>query len=339
MLVRQAIEQDRDKWDEIVTSSGSRAFLQSWAWGEMRRKLGACWRLVFEEAGELKAVALVLRREMPIGRSWLYVPGGPVFSKLSGKASNVYEGLLELAKKEGAVFVRVDSFIPEGKSSLVGSGWRKSEREVQPRHTLILDLQESEEKLLANMHHKTRYNIRLAQRKGVEVRFSRELRDIEEFLRLSKDVKERGSFHFHPHDYYRAMLEALAPAGMLELAVAELDGVVLAVYLLVTFGDMVTYAHGATSSAKRDVMAPHLLMWESIRRAKSGGAKHFDFFGVAPPFAQATGGKPHAWSGITRFKEGFGGRREDYAGAYDYVLQPGMYALFNLARRVRGVLR
>ncbi|MFH1354195.1 MAG: peptidoglycan bridge formation glycyltransferase FemA/FemB family protein [bacterium] len=327
MLNDQINDGERERWDKFILSSKFPSFLQSWAWGEMQNRLGiAYWRLVVGEAGELKAVALVTRHEMPLGRCWLYVPRGDPSDLLREK-------LLELAKNEKAVFVRVDPPVPEISRLEDRFSFRKSEKEVQPRHTLVLDLAE-EEKLLAGMHHKTRYNIRLAERKGVTVRFSKEHKDVKEFLRLSKDVMERGNFHFHPDDYYRTMLDVLAPAGMLELAVAEYDGVVLGVFLLIRYGTTVTYAHGATSSTLREIMAPHLLMWESIKRAKQQGAKHFDFFGVAPPGS----GKSHPWSGVTRFKKGFGGRRENYAGAYDYVLQPGMYALFNLARRARGVL-
>jgi len=214
-------------------------------------------------------------------------------------------------------------------------GWQKADHDVQPAHTLVMDLDKGEEELLAEMRPKTRYNIKLAERRGVRVRFSADERDMETFLKLAQDVAVRSPFRYHLPEHYRAMLKVLAPAGMLTLAVAEYGGRSLVVHILVKFGDTVAYVHGASGSGERNVMAPHLLIWESIKRAKRQGAAIFDFFGAAPPGA----GVDHPWAGITRFKEGFGGRRESYAGAYDYVLQPGMYTALNLARRAWGVLR
>ncbi len=355
---------DENMWDSFVISSGG-SFLQSWAWGEFQKKVGfSCWRLTEEENGRIQAAALAVRRELPFGWRWLYVPRGLAVARLrqlpeegggSARKSRplpLQEGesrahlpayklinqLLELAEGEKAVFVRMDPLWPEASGAetfLSGSGWRKSEWEVQPRHTMVLSLDKPEGELLAAMHSKTRYNVGLAFRRGVRVVFSRDPKYVNDFLRLSKEVTSRGGFHFHPDDYYRTMLEVLGPEGVLELAAAEQGGEVLAVYFLISYGGTVTYAHGATSSNKREVMASHLLMWEAIRRARERGAARFDFFGAAP----AGAGAGHPWAGITRFKEGFGGRREDYLGAYDYVRQPGMYAVFNLARRARGVLR
>ena len=334
MTVRLVNNNDREWWDNFVIDSPYDSFLQSWAWGELQGELGVpYWRLVAEEAGELRAVALVVRREVLWGWCWLYMPRGPVFSelskvsKLSSKEGSVLQGeLLELAKNEGAVFVRTEP------AAVPRVGWQKADHDVQPAHTLVVDLTKGEEELLAGMHAKTRYNIRLAERRGVRVRFSADEKDLGTFLELAQDVATRSPFRYHGPEHYRAMLKVLAPAGMLTLAVAEYGGRPLAVYILVKFGNTVAYVHGASGSGARNVMAPHLLMWESIRRAKQGGAKHFDFFGVAPPGA----GPDHPWAGITRFKEGFGGRRENYAGAYDLVRQPGRYAAFNLARRARG---
>lgn len=131
------------------------------------------------------------------------------------------------------------------------------------------------------------------------------------------------------------MLAVLGSAGILEIGVAEQKKHQLAVHLLFRFGNTTTYAHGASSSRSRELMGPHLLQWESIRRAKQMGSSGYDFFGVAP----ADAGKDHPWAGITRFKEGFGGERVDYVGACDIVLQSMWYWLYNTARRTKQSLR
>ena len=128
--------------------------------------------------------------------------------------------------------------------------------------------------------------------------------------------------------------------GFAELALAEYAGEVLAAHIVISFGETATYVHGASSSKSREVMAPHLLQWKTIKRAQEKGFKKYDFFGVAPHSAKASRGTDasHPWAGITRFKLGFGGRREDYIGAYDLVLHDGMYHIFNAARRLRHLL-
>lgn len=294
-------------------------FLQSREWEKMQKSLGVkTWWLE-----ERNATALVLKRKLPLGRSWLYIPRGP----MGQMSPELEKKLIEIGEQENSIFVRIDPPIQTPYSA----PWRKAEREVQPRNTLILDLTKSEEELLADMHQKTRYNIRLAQKKGVQVRFSKDVADVEHFLKLSKDVSERTAFSYHPDEYYQAM----AGLNFTELALAEYQGQVLAAHIIISFGDTVTYVHGASSSQQREVMAPHLLQWETLRRAKEKGYAKYDFFGVAPENADEN----HPWAGVTRFKLGIGGQRVDYIGAYDLVLNETMYHMFNAARRLKSFLR
>jgi len=339
----------------------------------MQEEAGAkFWRIV---VGDFDAVALVVRRDLPLNRSWLYVPRGPVMTssgpptggptspskgevpllakerstpQAAGEVWAVLEEhLTQLAHEENAMFIRIDPMWQEWPHFAKASrgAFRKAEREVQPRHTLKLNLTLSEEELLAQMHAKTRYNIRLAERKGVTVRFSKDEKDLQHFLRLAKEVAERAPISFHPDEYYREMLKVLggrpvksagADHGVAraEIALAKHEGDVLAVNIIIYAGDTVTYAHGASSQAKKSLMAPHLLQWESIKKARQEGFKEYDFFGVKAPDV----GEEDTWSGITRFKEGFGGYRESYIGAYDMVLEGGLYRAFNVARRIRGFI-
>jgi len=342
MQVRLAAEEDKEKWDKLVVESSAGSFMQSWAWGDMQAKFGLpIWRLVVEDEDELIGVALVLQREVSFGRSWLYIPRGPVFNGDPKVWRLLNDKLREIGEGRKAIFMRADPSIPHANGNdvlMIQGGWQKCEREVQPRHTLVLDLSLSEEDLLAGMHAKTRYNVRLAERKGVGVRFSSEKKDMDGFLKLTREVQGRGHFHFHPDKYYRVMREVLGKEGTMEMAVAEYEGEVIVVHLLISFGDVMTYVHGASGSVKREMMAPHLLQWESIKRAKSKGMERYDFFGVAPE----RGGeidKAHPWAGITRFKLGFGGEQVNYIGAYDLILDPTFYAIYNVARRMKGALR
>lgn len=330
-MMRLAIEQDQHAWDAFVKQANDGSFLQSWQWGELQKKLSIpFWRIIFEHNGQWNAVALVIKRNISFGKSWLYVPKGPLLDNESPELwQEVENALHELAQKEKALFIRIDPEWTDKKHSL--AKWKKSAREVQPQHTLLLDLKKSEEELLAAMHHKTRYNIRLAQKKGVTVRFSSEAVDLKHFLRLTQDVNERSSFKFHPAKYYRALLETLGTAGHMEIALAEYAHEVLAAHLIINFNTTSTYAHGASSSKARSVMAPHLLQWETIQRAKQKGVQGYDFYGVSAPDAPEN----HSWHGITRFKEGFGGQRRAYIGAHDLVLEPFWYWAYNTMHRLR----
>lgn len=336
MNVAEAIQSEANRWDNFVSSSPYGSFLQSWAWGEMHRELGGiCWRLIIEHNGSIVAVALVLKRTLRLGYSWLYIPRGPVFASgiSSDDQAHVWELLEEkvssLAKETGAFFVRIDPLWDTTINEyFISSNWKKSPREVQPMHTLILPLSPTEDVLQSNMHPKTRYNIKVAQRKGVTVTYSTDVKDIDLFLQASRQVTKRSGFSYHPDEYYRTMIEVLGKHGMAELAIAKADDEVLAVHIMLYANGVATYAHGASVPDKRSYMAPALLYWNTIQRAKEKGMNYYDFFGIAPEGADST----HPWAGITRMKLGFSGHRVTYVGAYDFVLNDAMYAGFGLMR-------
>lgn len=329
-------------WNDVVLHSPYGSFLQAWQWGEAYRRLGTSVSRLMTPSGPGAVVAQVLQREVGWGRAWWYVPHGPVIGSVDALAEAagrdqwelLLAAVIERAEQAGVMFVRIEPRWPSGgRPVLLPSDWRRAERSVQPIHTLVVDVTRSEEELMAAFHQKARYNVRLAQRRGVTVRFTQEVQAVATFLDLASEVARRGSFRYHPAAYYQAMHAVLTPASMMHLAVAEYAGQALAVNMLVTFGDRVTYAHGASGSARRDLMAPHLLQWESMRWAKARGYHWYDLFGVAPRTTRSA----HPWAGITQFKTGFDGQRESYVGAYDYVLNPTLYTLFTLARRVRGL--
>lgn len=334
---------DHKAWNNFVLSAPDSTFLHSWEWGQLQEYLHVpYWRLSIEQEGKVQVVVLVIKRELPLGRSWLYIPRGPVFSAglTAAERSELWPQLEQqvhdLAIKQRALFVRLDpAWNPDRAHELTTRGWAKAEREVQPRDTLIVDLNQSEEDLLRTMHAKTRYNIKVARKHNVQVRFTTEAAGIETFLRLAREVQGRAGFHYHPDSYYRAMHAVLSAAGQLEVALAEAEHTPLAAHLLISFGDTVTYAHGASSSAQRKLMAPQLLQWESMKRAQAAGKAHYDFFGVAPAEADSA----HPWAGITRFKEGFGGRREHYVGTFDLILDRVGYLGFTVARRLHKLWR
>lgn len=296
-------------------------FLQSWQWGEFQRALGR-EVLRFREDG---AMAQMIRMRLPFGKSYWYCPRGPL---------GALPSLAEDAEMKKAMFLRVEPAASPGAGAV-------KVRDVQPGQTLIVDLAPEREAIMAAMHEKWRYNIRLAERKGVRVYVAGE-RDpgaLEVFWGLLEETTERDKFRAHDKEYYRSMLEALAgdPAkdgGMrpvARLVFAEHDGRVLAANLMVYFGGTATYLHGASSRARRELMAPQLLHWTAMLDAKAWGYRAYDFWGVAPE-----GAENHPWAGVTRFKRGFGGTYVAYPGTYDLPIDRTWYRLYAFAQKARG---
>lgn len=338
MHASEAIRSEAARWDAFVAASPLRSFMQTWSWGELQEHThNPYWRIVIEDNGKIVAVALVMERSLTLGYSWLYIPRGPLF--LEGLSNSekesawiaLEEKLKSLADECGSFFIRIDPLFAE----LSRPGWRKSSREVQPQHSLVLNLAPSEEELLAHMHPKTRYNVRVAERKGVTVRFSSSVDDVHAFLESAKTVTQRSGFSYHPDEYYCGIMESLGKNSMAELAIADLDGKAIAVHLMIYADGIATYAHGASMNEYRSAMAPALLYWKTILRAKEKEMNEYDFFGIAPEDALSD----HSWAGITRMKTGFGGKRVSYCGAYDLVLNEALYTMFNVTRKAKSFLK
>ncbi len=178
------------------------------------------------------------------------------------------------------------------------------------------------------MHPKTRYNIRLAQRKGVVVRIGEDV-DIERVWVIFKETAIRDGFRLHPKSHYERMLQTLqGPKGPRAfLATAEFNGTVLAANLLVDYGSVRTYLHGASSDQLRALMAPYVLHWELMLDARERRMKTYDWWGIA-----AEDGSQPEWTGLTRFKKGFGGEEISYPGTFDLPLQPFAYRGYKILR-------
>jgi len=311
-------------WNEAVLKLGG-GFLQAWQWGEFQRALGREVLRLREDG----AMAQMIRMRLPFGKSFWYSPRGPLGHLPSlAMDQDVAKGL----------FIRCEP-VP-GPVERIFAGAKKT-HDVQPGQTLIVDLAQAPETILAAMHEKWRYNIRLAERKGVRVYVAGE-RDpgaLEVFWNLLEETTERDGFRAHDKEYYRSMLEAFAgdPAtdGKLRpvarLVFAEHDGRVLAANFMMYFGDTATYLHGASSRARRELMAPQLLHWNAMLDAKAWGYRGYDFWGVAPE-----GAEDHSWAGITRFKRGFGGKYVAYPGTYDAPLDRFWYGLYATVQKLRG---
>ncbi|NQV13251.1 MAG: peptidoglycan bridge formation glycyltransferase FemA/FemB family protein [Parcubacteria group bacterium] len=320
---------DKDVWDSFILKHHAH-LLQSWRWGEFQEKCGRqVWRLAVVDNNEFLAVAQVIKYNLPLGKSYLYCPRGSMGDLASQPADYqlLFDKIKEIARREKAVFLRIDPEIGD-----IGTwkkiGFKSAKKQTQPKDTLFLDLTKSEEELLAGMHHKARYNIRLAGRKGVAIRQSVDTGDVDKFYALMEATTERDKFSAHPREYYRQQVEILGKNDLVELFLAEYKGEVIAAAIISFLGGRAIYLHGASSYEHRRLMAPHLLQWEAIKEAKKRGLQYYDFGGIAPADAD----KNHPWSGITRFKQGFSGEEKNWVGALELAYQPGWYWGYNFLR-------
>lgn len=307
--------------------------------------------------------------ELPVVGAYLYVPRGPIVreEETGDKEQEISKGVRALvakARSAGAKWIRVEPETEDLLDSMrrsCGERIVKAPHDVQPRETFVVDVSKGEGELLAGMKSKTRYNIRLAEKKGVQVTVSRDGEYRDAFIGLVRGTALRKGLVPHPEAYYRRMLDAfLGDAGA--LFVASHEGDILGINLVVRHGDTATYLHGGSSTAKREHMAPFLLQWAAMRDARNAGCAWYDFGGVKTEHKmqdagcrmQKSGdkkrnddGKNHAslimhhvsddWSGITRFKTGFSPATvpKRTPGSYDIVLDRRAYRTYDMLRLVR----
>lgn len=265
---------------------------------------------------------------LPIAGKYWYIPRGPVL--IGGQAlewCSEWTRILTEAKKRGVAWVRIE---PKNDAELATvRTWsgvcaiKKSPHDMQPREILVADISGSEADIFARMKPKTRYNIRLAEKRGVELVSDRSEAALGEFLRMNRETAKRNRISMHPDRHYRALLESFPP-DKLELFTARHDGKIFAAILVAFFGDTATYLHGASSDDDRSLMSPYFLQWCAVRAARHRGCVRYDFGGV-----DTIGSAPNL-SGVTRFKQGFAKNVNaiQYPGSYDIVLIPSRYRLY-----------
>lgn len=346
---------DREKFNDFVASSPYGDVLQTWEWGDLKAETG--WKplrvAVVDSQGRYQATASILARSLPVrGRSIFYAPRGPILAD-PGR-TDVFQCLLagigRLAREHGAVLLKVDPPVPadEGHADgwrrlLTGYGFRHVSRgrgfeSTQPRFVMVLDLEPGLDQLLANCDPKTRYNIRLAARKGVTVRRATAPEDLRTFYRLLEITAARDGFGIRDFSYFEGIRRHLMTRGLAALFLAEYQGQALAGAINFQFGPRTWYVYGASANEHRGVMPNHALQWGLITQARETGSRLYDFRGVSGNLDPQD-----PLYGLYRFKKGFDARLVEYIGEYDRPYQTLFYHLWffgePLYRRLRSRLR
>ncbi|HJR78830.1 MAG TPA: peptidoglycan bridge formation glycyltransferase FemA/FemB family protein [Anaerolineales bacterium] len=270
----------------------------------------------------------ILFRKLPLGFTIGYIPKPAFNVQQSAFDRELWLEIDSACKKNRAIFLKLepdlwhDSLLPDGE----GLGVRVSPHNIQPPRTIIVDIKGSEEEILARMKQKTRYNIRLAERKGVT---SRGWDDIESFHKMMFLTGERDGFGVHSREYYQCAYDLLHPKQMGELLLAEYEGKPLAALFIARNGNRAYYLYGASTDEERNRMPTYLLQWEAMKWAKAHGCEEYDLWGVPDEEEVALEANFETrhdglW-GVYRFKRGFGGQLKRAVQAMDKVYNPLLY--------------
>lgn len=315
-------------WDRFLESVPEAGFMQASWWADFRGAAGfGHFGLTLKQHGTIVGGAMVLKFSYAPQSCFYYIPEGPVLPHESAIAGEVFEAILadieshRRADTETVSHLRIE---PRWEARpAFASGFRSApggDRCTEPRRSLLVDLRLPESAILAQMKPKGRYNIRVAERHGVAVIEDTSVEGIDDFCRIYEDMTARQRIEAKPPEYFEDLLTVLVSAGKGSMFFAEYQRQRIAAAVVVYFGGRATYFYGASLDAHRNVMAPYLLHFEIMRRAKAIGCEWYDLWGIAPP------NEPdHRWTNITTFKRKFGGREIDLVPTLDYVYDPAAY--------------
>ncbi len=316
---------DKNSWNREIARHPS--FLQSWQWGELQKKIG---RRVFRiNASGLLASAI--EQKLPLGKTYLYAPHGPV---ICGASASSWTDLIKEAKSMGGgncVFFRVEplarEFLGEPVEKILKEAGFRETKAVQPKTTLVISLGKDEKTMLEEMEHDTRYSIRAAEKRGVEIEFyegKERDKSFGIFWEIFSETNRRHGLKAYPKPYYEEVARIEGECYS-KIAVAKADGKAVSAAMFAYFGGRAFYLFAGSLAGYGKFNAPTYLLWQAIRDAKKSGFEYFDFWGISH--------ENENWAKITAFKKSFGGTEITSPGTWDYVFNKPFYFAYNLSKR------
>lgn len=314
-----------EEWDDFVIRNEGN-FLQSFEWGNLQETiLKKVFRLEVKSLGQVLLQAQVIKEKI-LFKNYFYIPYGPVFGLRNSLEDNFQSLKLflkevkKLAKKEKAVFLRVEPIFPL--PDFGEFNFQDAPKRIQPKKTLILNLEKSEGDLLKSFKKRTRYNIKLAEKRGVLVDIKDDYSD--DFYKLLKKTKERQEFRSYPEEYYKELLKIKGERLAARLFLAKFEKRPVAATLTVSFGERITTLHSGFDYQYRELKAPYLLRWRIAQQAKKDGLEECDFWGI----------NEEKWPGVTRLKKSFRGRELEYGSGKDIIFDDGWYRAYKVMRKI-----
>lgn len=327
--------ENKDLWERELMGTDEKTFLDSWNWGEFNKSMGNyIKRLAVIDNNQIKLLALIIGIKAKRGK-FLFVPHGPII--LDKQISlNQKEELLKIlinnlkniAQKERFDFIRIAPIIKndsENQKIFNDLGFRKAPIHIHPEVTWVLNIQADENTLLDNMRKTTRYLIRKAQKEGVKVEQSTNINDIQIFDNLYSETVQRHHFVPFSIDYLKKEFQSFIKDNQIRIFLAKYNEEVLASAMIIFWQGVAFYHQGASSNKYPKIPAAYLLQWEAIKEAKKRGCTKYNFWGIVPQIKtiddlKKPSIKKHPWWGLSLFKIGFGGKREEYLKTQDLPL-------------------
>ncbi|MBN1310067.1 MAG: peptidoglycan bridge formation glycyltransferase FemA/FemB family protein [Anaerolineae bacterium] len=343
MLIHPSNVIDRAIWNTTLAQMPYAHVLQTWEWGDFKAATTG-WvpeRIAYMHQSSVVAMAQILTRQIGPFKM-MYVPKGPAldYTDPSLRAA-VLDDLKRHVHQQDAIFLKIDPDVVTGvgvpgapdafddptglqiAAEWQAAGLRLSHDQVQFRNSIVIDLRRSEDELMAAMKQKTRYNVRLADKRGVATRLGT-LDDLALLYRLYAETARRDGFVIRPLTYYRQAWVSFMQAGLAQPIIAEYKGEAIAHVIIFGLGKRAWYIYGASADEERKHMPTYLLQWEAISWAKAQGMAVYDLWGAPDDFKDEN----DPLAGVFRFKEGFGGVVARRIGAWDYAAKPLLYTAY-----------
>lgn len=317
----------KDEWEELVKASPSSGFMQSFFWAEFRQLLGwETYKIGIEESGKLIGGSIIAKyAHYPYG-NFLSIAEGPIIPFESPLAEHIFhsfmqevDSIADLSGENKTSHVSIEPKLHSVPSYF--SRFVKAPTDQQPFRTLLINVSPNEKEILTQMKPKGRYNIGIAQKRGVAVVKRNIQEGMEDFISLYHEFVDRMKFTPKDDTYFDCLAKVLQKEGNAALYHAVYQGKILSSAIVIDYGSLTTYLFGASSSSQPSVMAPYLLHWEIMRDAKKRGQLWYDFYSLVPDENDTA----HPWYGYSQFKEKFGGEVKQYIGAHDFVYNKELY--------------
>ncbi len=328
-------DQDKDQYNLGVNHP-----LQAFEWGEFRKKTG----IEVIRRGELEKGKIQNPYQITVHKTPNFPYKIGYFPKGDLPSEELLSELKQIGEQNKISFVQLEPNVVNSNSSIIHGDLKQSFHPLFTKYTFILNLTTAEDDLIKNMSQKTRYNVRLAEKKGVKIEIDNSERAFKEYLKLTKETTKRQKFYAHNESYHKLMWETLGnkydekfdPNRLqAHLLKASYNNTTLVTYILFTFKNKLYYPYGASSDLHREVMASSAAMWGAIKFGKSLGLEKFDMWGAA----NTPEPKPDdPYYGFHRFKQGFGATLTEFIGSYDLIINPLNYRLLSVADKLRWAL-
>lgn len=330
-LLYNVTMETREDWNSNVTHP-----MQAYEWGEFRAKTGV--KVVREGGLQVSIHPLLPQAGLPYTIGYCPKAGMPDAAQAAT--------LKKIAQDNNCIMIKVEPKIeyptgsdlaglptrsdPKFEEQMRGLGFVRG-RSLFTKYNFVLDVSKSEDELLAAMKQKTRYNIKVAAKNGVEVMIDNSDEAFARYLELTTETTKRQGFFAHGKSYHTKMWETLHAAGIANLLVAKYNGEIITTWVLFKYGDTLYYPYGASTREHREVMANNLVMWEAIKLAKAWDCKYMDMWGALGPEPDPK----DPWIGFHNFKSGYGARHVEYIGSFDFVAKPILYKIFRVVEEIR----